>query len=779
MTDLSQSITDENPTETTSKNRQQGWLQALLLVIVTLAVYLPALRCGYIWDDDYYVTNNDTLHDWDGLVRIWTEPGAVPQYYPMVHTVFWVQYQLFKLNPVSYHAVNIACHILVSLLWWRVLRRLSIPGSYLAAMIFALHPVHVESVVWVTELKNVLSGVFYLLAAWAYLHFAGVRPDRGDMTTVDEPVTSRRWFWYALVILCFIAALLSKTVVCTLPAALVLVMWWKRKRFPWADLAWLVPLLIMGIVMGLHTAAMEKNHVGAEGADWAFGMTDRLLIAGRVVWFYAAKLLWPAKLVFFYDYWHIDPTQGWQWLFPIGFVAVVYALLRNRKFISGKPLVAILFFVGTLFPALGFVNVFPMRYAFVADHFQYLASMGIIALFAGVIWYAMRHIPRYRILLCVFIIAALGGRTLNYIPVYTNQVTLWEHVIANNKAPWMALNNLGSIYQGRGDSQKAMPYFKQAIVHRHEWTAYNNLGVAYRNLGDSHTSANLLKRGIQITGNARLYVPLARTYEKRGNLDKAIKHLQTAMHLRPDDQKIQFELSALFYNQKQFAQSQQILEQLVQKSPDKPNVWLTLGKVYERTDQWDRAAECYDTGLAHVMQTASESDIAKLRIGLGKAYIKTQRPELAINVLEQVRLTPQANRQVYELLAKLHVSQGNWRLAHTLYASLKQQEPKDTKTRWDNRLALCLLKDPQSNAQDWQLARKLMDAYIQAKWPKTSLSDWQIYATSCEATGDFAKAIDILKQTLRDYASDPQLTAEARSQIDKQLQRCQSQLTDE
>ncbi len=145
---------------------------------------------------------------------------------------------------------------------------------------------------------------------------------------------------------------------------------------------WL-PFFVAGAALALVTSWLERTHVGASGPDWALSVLDRCLIAGRALWFYAGKLLWPANLTFIYPRWQVDPGVWWQWLFPLMAVAMVTILWSLRERIGRGPLVAVLFFAGTLFPALGFANVYPMRYSFVADHFQYLASAGLIALAAA------------------------------------------------------------------------------------------------------------------------------------------------------------------------------------------------------------------------------------------------------------------------------------------------------------------------------------------------------------------------------------------------------------
>src|SRR5208282_2295026 len=180
------------------------WLPGLLLAVSVFVAYQPILRGGFIWDDDSYVTNNRTLHDFDGLKHIWFDTTSTPQYYPLVYTTFWLEYHTWKLNPVGYHVVNVLLHALGSILLWRVLKRLELPGAWLAAAIFALHPVNVESVAWITERKNVLSAVFFFAAAWAYLRFVGESESRKS-----------RWCWWFVALLLFVCALLSKTVACS------------------------------------------------------------------------------------------------------------------------------------------------------------------------------------------------------------------------------------------------------------------------------------------------------------------------------------------------------------------------------------------------------------------------------------------------------------------------------------------------------------------------------------------------------------------------------------
>ena len=204
-----------------------GWLWAGLLVVAVIAAYQPAWRAGFIWDDDNYVTHNPLLTASDGLRRIWFSTDSPSQYFPLVYTTFRFERSLWGLNASGFHWVNILLHAGNAVLVWQLLRRLRVPGAWLGAAIFALHPVQVESVAWITELKNVQSLFFFLLALLAWTHFTATPSPR----TPDASPQTRLlpWAWYALALVCHALALFSKTTACTLPAALLLMSWLKHE----------------------------------------------------------------------------------------------------------------------------------------------------------------------------------------------------------------------------------------------------------------------------------------------------------------------------------------------------------------------------------------------------------------------------------------------------------------------------------------------------------------------------------------------------------------------
>ena len=339
----------------------QDGLAAGFLSLVTLVAYWPALRGGLLWDDTAHVTRPE-LRSLRGLGRIWSELGATQQYYPLLHSAFWVEHRIWGDRVLGYHLTNLVLHVAAALLVVMIVRRLSLPGAWLAGFVFALHPVFANSVAWISEQKSTLSAVFYLGSALAYLYF-----DRDRWRTE-----------YFLALGLFVLALLTKTVTATLPAALLVVFWWKRGRLDWKrDVYPLLPWFALGAAAGLFTAWVERKFIGAEGPDFTLSLLERCLVAGRVIWFYFGKLVWPQDLVFIYPHWTIDPGVWWQYLFPLGALALLAMLCLVARRRRG-PLAAFLFFIGTLFPVLGFLNVYPFVYSYVADHFQYLASLGLI-----------------------------------------------------------------------------------------------------------------------------------------------------------------------------------------------------------------------------------------------------------------------------------------------------------------------------------------------------------------------------------------------------------------
>jgi tetratricopeptide (TPR) repeat protein len=519
------------------------------LVFLTLLAYLPALGNGFVWDDDEYVTHSHFIHDLDGLRRSWTEPAATLQYYPLVRTSFWLEHKLWGLAPMGYHATNILLHALNALLLWVLLRRLQVPGAWLAAALFAVHPVHVESAGWITERKNVLSAAFYLGSMIAACRFLGIdaaaaRADR------------RPWRAYALACLLYGLALLSKTVTVTLPAALMVLLWWRRPTFGRRELrqvVWLSPMLAVGASLGALTVWLEQTAVGAAGQAWALTPVDRVLVAGRALWFYLGKLVLPYPLAFFYRRWTIDARQAAQFAWPVAFLALGIALFLMRRRLGKGPLAALLLFAGTLVPALGFFNVYPQRFSFVADHFQYLASAAIFTLMAAaaavlcerlrvpVVPLDGRPVPSRALLARV----GLPGAVLLSLLVlsaernlaFKSRLTLWQDTVAKTPSSSTAQNNLGQALLDLGRYDEAVPPLEASIRLSPAGEAampHMNLGIIHERRGEMKEAEERLRLALRINPTSfTILVNAGSFFARRGQYTEALALYRRAASVKP------------------------------------------------------------------------------------------------------------------------------------------------------------------------------------------------------------------------------------------------------
>jgi protein O-mannosyl-transferase len=545
-----------------SSFRKLGGFYYLLLLAFTLIAYLPAWNGKPVWDDREHFTN-PALYSLDGFFRIWTQPGSTRQYYPLVHSVFWLQHKLWGYQPLGYHLTNILLHAFSALLLLRILRQLELSGAWLAASIFALHPIQVESVAWISELKNALSGICYIASAFAYLNYDKKRKPS--------------FYWLALGI--FLLGLMSKTVIATLPAALLVVFWWKRGRLSWKrDMIPLIPFFGLGLAFGLFSAWVERKFIGAEGAEFAFTWIERFLIAGRAFWFYLGKLLWPAHLIFSYPRWNVSESVWWQYLFPLGALLFLIALwfLKRRGLLAG-----LLFFSCTLFPALGFLNVYPFRFSFVADHFQYLASIGPISLVAAGMTKMLRPFeinqPRLKPVIEGLLLMVLFTLTWRQCRMYTDNETLWRTTVERNPSSWMPHDNLGVALLQNGKIQEAISEHVKAIkLNPKSAETYNNLANALLQNNQVQEAVDSYAKSIEINpSNPSTHYNLGNLLLFRTRqLDDAILHLEKCLEIEeslkvwPGNVYAHYDLGIAFYKKGRAEQSVLHYQKALKIQPD-------------------------------------------------------------------------------------------------------------------------------------------------------------------------------------------------------------------
>ena len=558
-----------------------------ILLVVTLAAYQPALNGGILWDDEAHLTRPElrTLH---GLGRIWTEPKAIQQYYPLVHSLFWLEYHLWGGSTFGYHLINILLHLLSALLLLKILRRLKVPAAWFIAALFALHPVQVESVAWITELKNTLSGVFFFGAALSYLAFDSER--------------SKRYYWTALAL--FILGLLSKSVIATMPVSLLAIFWWKRGKIQWKqDVIPLLPFFVFGMVSGLFTALIEQHVHGARGSEFGFTIIERCLIAGRAIWFYLGTIVFPVNLTFIYPRWHMSQAVWWQYLFPLAALGLAAFLwvLRNR---SRAPFAVFVCFTAALFPVLGFFNVYPFRFSFVADHFQYLALPGPLALAAAGIHRGLDFMKGsgqwfLKSALYGIILLTLSAVTWNQCRTYTDAETLYRSIIRKNPLCWMAHTNLGILLANGGKTDEAMDHCLKAVQLDSTLSeCHNNLGLLLANSGSIEEAIDHFRKALEIDsqdveaqnnlGNALFYT---------GRTDEAAACFREALEINPYHEGARNNLGNILMQKGRTEEAIICYRKVLEIDPGYVQAHNNLGMALQRTDHMEDAASEYRIAL--------------------------------------------------------------------------------------------------------------------------------------------------------------------------------------
>jgi tetratricopeptide (TPR) repeat protein len=584
------------------------------LVLLCLAAYWPALDGGLLWDDGGHVTRED-LRPLGGLFRIWFEIGATQQYYPVLHSAFWLEHRLWGDATVGYHLLNVLLHATAAAQLAVLLRRLQVPGATLAALLFALHPVCVESVAWISEQKNTLSAVFYLAAALAWLRFDADRRPRH----------------YALATAWFLLALLTKTVTATLPAALLVVAWWRRGRLDWRrDILPLLPWFAAGAAAGLFTARFERELIGAQGADFALGFADRVVLAGRVFWFYLGSLAWPTDLMFIYPRWTISAADPRQWL-PLAAGLSLLAMLVGWSRRSRGPLAAALLFAGTLFPVLGFFNVYPFVYSYVADHFQYLASLAVFALAGAGLHRLATPLPRPVALgFAVILLTTLGTLSFWQSRMYRDVFTLYETTLARNPAAWMAHHNLALALTQTGRVEEAITHLDKVLQLRPDYApAENNLGNNLIRLGRLSEAVPHLERAIRLQpGYVEACSNLGNALIGLDRSAEAVPVLELAVQLRPDYTPARRNLGLALAMLGRNAEALAHFEAINRLNPDDDDAEMNRAIALMLLDRFPEAIEHFEHAIALAPSSAEH------RLTYGRALAHQGRPAEAARQLE-------------------------------------------------------------------------------------------------------------------------------------------------
>ena len=538
----------------TSYSRQDA-LALLALGLMVFVSYLPAILWGgFVWDDRMILTSSQAVQDWSGLWRLWSgdaytlDDTMEGHYWPLVYTTFWLEHKLWGFTPRGYHIVSVLLHLVNTLLLWHLVRRLSVSGVWIVAAVFAVHPLHVESVAWIIERKDVLSGLFYLASALVWMRF------------VEQPRRGR----YVCSLALYAAGLLSKSIVITLPVALLIWHWWQQGRVTLIDLLRLVPFGVIGLVIVLGDLSFYRSR---EALSLDYSLTERTLIAARALWFYAGKLLWPSELAVIYPRWDIRVTDPLAWGYLIAAVALVVALWHFRHQLGRGPLAGALFFGVTLSPVLGFVDYGYMQYAFVADRFQYLAGIGVMAVVIGAATYGVRRLSdlwqKGALGVAVVVIVVLGLLTWRQASVYRDDETLNRHIIALNPQARNAHLNLGVVLYNQGRHAEALDATRVEVE--------------------------------QCPDCVKAHVLLGAILNALGRFEEAETHLRRALALNPQDVDAFRRLTEALMIQGRYEEVIDVLAQaaLDPASPQAAELHVLMGQAAQANRQPEAAAEYY------------------------------------------------------------------------------------------------------------------------------------------------------------------------------------------
>jgi tetratricopeptide (TPR) repeat protein len=648
----------------------------MALVFVT---YARVLHAGFIWDDEMHVTANPAIIGPQGLADIWTSRAA--RYFPLTLTTFWIEHALWGLSPLPYHAVNILMHAACAVVLWRALGSLGVRGAWLGAALWALHPVQAETVAWVTELKNTQSCLFYLLSV---LFFA-----RWSKAAGGEPPERRPWT-YALALVSAAMAMASKSSTVVLPVVLLLCAWWTDRRWRWRTLAAVTPIFLMSLAssaLSMWTQRLE----GAGEKAWSRNLPERVAVAGKVVWFYLGKLLWPHPLTFIYPRWQVDWTHLASYLPAAAAFGILLILWWYRNRWPRPVFFAYAYFLVALVPVLGLVEQFFWRYSFVGDHFQYLASIGPLALAAAGIVTVLGPPSKgptvIGALVCGALLSVLAVSSARQCPKYHDSESLWRSTIAENPGAWMAENNLGAdlVEAGRideavvvlqlslesqpnnagahsnlgagllqlGRAPEALVHYRKALeLDPQSSAAQAGFGSALLQLGRVEEAIPVLEGAVQANpGFARARISLGTAYLQEGRADKAVAQFSGALSADPRNPEAITDLGTAYIQEGQLDLARAQFEKSLGINPRDPTALTDLGNVLMQEGRVDEAIASYQKSLA------AEPNSAATHNNLGYALSQSGRLGEAVDHYQwalQIRPDyPEAQRNLENALLKM------------------------------------------------------------------------------------------------------------------------------
>jgi lipoprotein NlpI len=593
------------PTHVATTTATDPWTMFLFkLALIALAVlwaYSPVIHpvfpADWLWDDDQLLTANATVQSTTpaALFKLWFNPDGA-DYFPLSYTALWAQWPLFGMWPTGYHLVTVLLHLAGALLLWRLLVVMRIPGAWLAAMIFALHPVCVESVAWVSELKNTLSLPLFLLAAINFVRFDDLAgDDTMPLTGPGAPPSAVRH--YALALGYFLLAMLAKTSVVMFPVVLLLYAWWKRGTITPRTMALAAPFFLVSLVLGLITIAYQWGRAIGQETILVGGIASRLATAGMSILWYMRLIFWPLNLLPIYPRWEVDPPQAWQFLAWPVIGAAGWWFWKNRSAAwpphwGRHALFAFGFFLLMVAPVLGFVTISYMRITWAADHFIYLPMISVIALVAAgaTLWYERLQQAERPVWLAgaAVLVGSLAFLTFRYAAVWVNEDELWTHTLAINESAWQAHNRLGARKFARGHIDDRSP--KEGIRGLGAFHHFTRSTALRPDLGETHNN-------------------LGTALSAKGRLGEAVEQFTEAARVTPHVPAIRVNLANSLAASGRFPEAAEQYRDLLREEPNNPALLNNYGVALYKQGRREEAIAQFEQALklAPGLKDAQES----------------------------------------------------------------------------------------------------------------------------------------------------------------------------
>jgi len=561
-----------------------------LILIITFAAFFPCLKNGFVnWDDDRYIIENPVIQGLSAynIKQIFTS-SFVGNYQPVTMLSYLFEYGFFKLDPFGYHLTNLILHLLNCLLIFWLIYMLSrrIPVALMTAILFGIHPLHVESVAWISERKDVLYALFFLAAVICYCYYL-------------RDKETRRYYYLSLAL--FVLSLLSKAMAITLPVILLLIDYYLRRKRDKSLFMDKIPFFILSFVFGA-IALVSQYSIGAVRDESSFSFLNIIAVSGYSVIFYLNKIFMPVELSCLYP----PPRQEDFFLlllpcviFIILLTAVILSAKYTRKIIFGSG-----FFLITILPVLQFI---PIGETVVADRYSYIPSLGIFYILAeGLFWLYSRKMKYPRFFQCVilalliWIAGFLMSLTWQRCLVWKDSLSLWSDVLKKYPDSATAYNNRGAGYLTKKEYAKAYDDLMTALkINQNYHEAYFNLGILYNSRGDYGEAIKLINKTLQMDpGYLKAYDMLAVIYGSRGKHSEVITICKKAIQIKRDHAQAYINLCGAYGNLGNFQEAIVYGKKAVAFSPGSALAHMNLSAAYFYAGEYDLAVKHCGNAIA-------------------------------------------------------------------------------------------------------------------------------------------------------------------------------------